>query len=123
MSHDYNSLARIGYAIAQVKTSLEVLENELEYLNRVVTGSRVFDNNAEALTIGDNVTFIGRIALPGSNIQTEDVTGTVCHISEHFVHVEVLKFNQASNATERKIVRRASRNLVKIGRNINVTNF
>ena len=124
MDREYSSLTRIQpHTIAKVKTSLEELEKELEALNRVVTGSRVFDNNGEALTIGDNVTFIGRVVLPGSNIKTADVTGTVCHISEHFVHVEVLKYNQSSNSTERKIIRRASRNLLKIGRDINVTNF
>ena len=51
------------------------------------------------------------------------LTGTVCDITEHFVHVEVLRHNHSTQVTQRKIVRRASRNLVKIGRGFDVRNF
>ena len=122
-SDEYNSLERIRSSIRQVKTSIEILENELEALDRVVSGSRVFDSEGESLTIGDNVYFIGRVALPGSPYKRPDVTGTVCHITDHFVHVEVFKYDEATQATNRKVIKRASKNLVKIGRNTNVINF
>ena len=123
MDNEIDSLSKIQHAVSQAKKSIEELEKEIEALNRVIRRHRVFDNLGEALTIGDDVTFVDRVALPGSDTPRSDVTGTVCDITEHFVHVEVLRHNHSTQVTQRKIVRRASRNLVKIGRGFDVRNF
>ena len=117
-----NSLRRLAYAINQVRMSLDVLEHELVSLDRIAQRFPAFDHFGEEITIGDNVSFVGRVRLTGASRLTSDVTGTILDVTEHWVHVQVIR-QVGEDVIEGKIFLRKGRNLIKIGRHVNVTNF
>ena len=123
MDNRYNSLTRLSRVVHRVRTALDELDTEINSLNLLVNRIRAYDRDGEELNIGDCVSFIGSVRLPGSDRATSDVTGTVLLVTERWVHVEVERYIEEDGEIVSRVYRRRSRNLLKIGRHINVTNF
>ena len=123
MDNRYNSLTRLSRVVRRVRAVLDELDAEIASLNLLVNRFRAFDRDGEELNIGDNVSFVGLVRLSGSDHATSDVTGTVLLVTERWVHVEVERYIEEDGEILSKVYRRLGRNLLKIGRHINVTNF
>ena len=123
MDNRYNSLTRLSRVVHRVRAALDELDTEINSLNLLVNRIRAYDRDGEELNIGDCVSFIGSVRLPGSDRVTSDVTGTVLLVTERWVHVEVERYIEEDGEIVSRVYRRFGRNLLKIGRHVNVTNF
>ena len=111
------------FIVRRVRAALDALDTEIASLNSIVNRFRAFAREDEELNIGDNVSFSGRVKLTGSNHSTPDVTGAVLLVTERWVHIEVERYIAEDEEIVSEVYRRLGRNLRKIGRHINVTNF
>ena len=123
MDNRYNSLTRLSRVFRRVRAALDELDTEITSLNLLVNRIRAYDRDGEEMNIGDCVSFIGSVRLPGSDRATSDVTGTVLLVTERWVHVEVERYIEEDGEIVSRVYRRLGRNLMKIGRHVNVTNF